>query len=165
MKRQASQRTPVPANIPHVFDMRNISIFSLENMSAKTIAEIKEEVDAQAKTTKRKIKVGTVLITLDTREQLQCPAMLDTGCETTSIDRTWAISKGLNLTELPSRIKILNADGSENKDGSTQHILRARLRIGRHEEQICYLLVLNHLLRVALGKIMSRFELRYMGEM
>ena len=136
MKRQASHRTPAPADIPHVFDMRNISIFSLENMSAKTIAEIKEEVDAQAKTTKRKIKIGTVLITLDTREQLQCNAMLDTGCETTSIDRAWVKSKGLNLTELPTCIKVLNANGSENKDGSTQHILRTCLCIGRHEEQI-----------------------------
>jgi hypothetical protein len=84
----------------------------------------------------RKIKLGTVLIMLDTGQQVQCNAMLDNGCETTSIDRDWVRSKGLNTFPLRERIVIRNADGTINEDGTCTSILQARLCIGWHEEII-----------------------------
>jgi hypothetical protein len=57
-------------------------------------------------TTHRKIKIGTVLIMLDMGKQVQCNAMLDNGCEMTSIDRDWVRAKGLNETPIHDDIII-----------------------------------------------------------
>jgi hypothetical protein len=127
LKRQASLRSEQPADTyPNVSSTTNKLKLDQDK---KGRANPQKETKVKA-TTHRKIKLGTVLIMLDMGQQVQCNAMLDNGCETTSIDRDWVRSKGLNTFPLRERIVIRNADGTINEDGTCTSILQARLRIG-----------------------------------
>jgi hypothetical protein len=109
-----------PADTPSV--VSNTSNKLTLDQDNKESANQPRQAEAKA-TVYRKIKIGTVLITLDMGQQLQCNAMLDNGCEMTSIDREWVRTKGLNTTKIQDKIIIKNANGSNNQDGTCDSIL------------------------------------------
>jgi hypothetical protein len=70
---------------------------------------------------------------------LQAVALIDSGCTTSVIDNKYALVNGIELFPLRKPIRVLNADGSENRKGLITHYAKIRIMIGEHIE-VCPLL-------------------------
>jgi hypothetical protein len=63
-------------------------------------------------------------------------ALVDSGCDTSSVDRKWVAEKKLDTLPLPEVIRVQNADGSPNANGPSVNSLPGTLRIGMHTEEV-----------------------------
>src|SRR5204863_4684252 len=78
--------------------------------------------------------VDIVLRTLDTRETLPTPGLLDCGCSSTCIDRKFVMEKKINVRKLDKPLPVTNADGSSNIIGSITEYVLLHMKIREHEE-------------------------------
>jgi hypothetical protein len=77
-----------------------------------------------------------VTLKQDNRKTVDAKALVDSGCDTSSVDRKWVAQKGLDTLLLPEVIKVRNADGSPNAHGPSDKSLPGTLRIGEHTEEV-----------------------------
>src|ERR1700676_1398841 len=83
------------------------------------------------------LTINTVITDLATEKTIPARALLDSGCTGCTIDRTFVNKHKLVTIELEHPIRVLNADGTDNKDGQITEMVEVRMRIGqRHEENI-----------------------------
>jgi len=83
---------------------------------------------------KSQLDVDIVLQTLDTRETLPTPGLLDCGCSSTCIDRKFVMEKKINVRKLDKPLPVTNADGSSNIIGSITEYVLLHMKIREHEE-------------------------------
>ena len=77
------------------------------------------------------------LMTKDTGQVIKAKALIDSGCTGCAIDRDFVNRNKINRTKLPRKVKVLNADGSENSSGRITHHSELIMRMGkRHEEEM-----------------------------
>jgi len=63
--------------------------------------------------------------------------LLDSGCTGSSMDKAFAMKNKIPLKKLPESLKVLNADGTENKAGRITHTACMKMKIGqKHVEAI-----------------------------
>jgi hypothetical protein len=62
--------------------------------------------------------------------------LVDSGCDTSSVDRKWVVEKNVDTLPLPEAIRVRNADGSLNANGPSDKSLPGTLRIGEHTEEV-----------------------------
>src|SRR6202035_4327855 len=70
------------------------------------------------------------------RRRLETDALIDTGCDNTSINAEWIKQEGLNTVPMNYPIEVLNADGSKNAHGKISRLFSSVLRVGEHHEII-----------------------------
>jgi hypothetical protein len=76
--------------------------------------------------------VQIFLETLDTEENFDTTALIDSGCMTTSISDRFVRENKINTIKLPRAITVLNADGTINR--KITDMVRIKIRIQDHEE-------------------------------
>ena len=90
--------------------------------------EEKEEAPQKAKGFgKTQFGIRVVIETLDDRRRLETDALIDTGCDNTSIDADWIKQEGLNTVPMNYPIEVLNADGSKNAHGKISRLFSSVL--------------------------------------
>jgi hypothetical protein len=77
-----------------------------------------------------------VTLKQDNRKTVDAKALVDSGCDTSSVDRKWVAEKRLDTLPLPEVIRVQNADGSPNANGPSVNSLPGTLRIGMHTEEV-----------------------------
>src|SRR6202790_2095695 len=83
------------------------------------------------------LTINATLTDLATEKTIPARALLDSGCTGCTIDRTFVNKHRLTTMELEHPIRVLNADGTDNKDGQIMEMIEIRMRIGeRHVENI-----------------------------
>jgi hypothetical protein len=85
---------------------------------------------------KDQMEIQVQLMTLDTAQHFYRPALIDSGCMTTTIDVEFVRKNKLNTKKLPKPIQVLNADGSANNNGPLTDFIELQLRIDDHVERI-----------------------------
>jgi hypothetical protein len=78
----------------------------------------------------------SVTLKQDNGKTVDAKALIDSGCDTSSVDRKWVAEKNLDTLPLPEVIKVQNADGSPNANGPSVNSLPGTLRIGEHMEEV-----------------------------
>jgi hypothetical protein len=71
---------------------------------------------------------------LDTLQEMEADALLDSGATGSYIGAEFVRQYGLQTEDLPHAMPVYNADGSPNKAGPIRHVLRTRVRILDHTE-------------------------------
>src|SRR5215472_10029379 len=94
----------------------------------------KQESPIKTKKSMSQMDIDTTLQTLDTRETLSTPALLDSGCSSSCIDSTFVIKHGINVKRLNKPLPVTNADGSPNTIGSITEYVYLCMKIGKHQE-------------------------------
>ena len=70
-------------------------------------------------------------------KEYETKVLLDSGCTGSSMDKAFAIKNNIPLKRLLKPMKVLNADGTENKGGMITHTTQVRMRLGhKHWETI-----------------------------
>jgi hypothetical protein len=77
-----------------------------------------------------------VTLKQDNGKVVDTKALVDSGCDTSSVDRKWVAEKKLDTLPLPEIIRVWNADGSPNANGPSDKSLPGTLRIGEHTEEV-----------------------------
>jgi hypothetical protein len=77
-----------------------------------------------------------VTLKQDNGKIVDAKALVDSGCDTSSVDRKWVTEKKLDTLPLPEVIKVWNADSSPNVNGPSVNLLPGTLRIGKHTEEV-----------------------------
>jgi hypothetical protein len=77
-----------------------------------------------------------VTLKQDNGKVVDAKALVDSRCDTSSVDRKWVAEKKLDTLLLPEVIKVRNADGSLNANGPSDKSLPGTLRIGEHTEEV-----------------------------
>jgi hypothetical protein len=72
----------------------------------------------------------------DNGKAIDAKALVDSSCDTSSVDRKWVAGKNLDTLPLPEVIKVRNADGSPNANGPSTSSLPGTLLIGEHTEEV-----------------------------
>jgi hypothetical protein len=80
----------------------------------------------------------TLNVTLrqDNGKTIDAKALVDSRCDTSSVDRKWVAEKRLDTLPLPEVIKVRNADGSPNANRPSVNSLPGTLLIGDHTEEV-----------------------------
>ncbi|PFH44749.1 hypothetical protein AMATHDRAFT_130166, partial [Amanita thiersii Skay4041] len=63
-------------------------------------------------------------------------ALIDSGCQTTCINKTFVEKHWLKVKPLKETVELLNADGSRNKNGETMKIALLDINLDGHKEMM-----------------------------
>jgi hypothetical protein len=77
-----------------------------------------------------------VTLRQDNGKAIDTKALVDSSCDTSSVDRKWVTEKNLDTLPLPEAIRVRNADGSPNANGPSNKSLPGTLWIGEHMEEV-----------------------------
>jgi hypothetical protein len=77
-----------------------------------------------------------VTLKQDNGKVIDTKALIDSRCDTSSVDRKWVTEKNLDTLPLPEVIRVWNADGSPNTNGPSVNSLPSTLLIGEHTEAV-----------------------------
>jgi hypothetical protein len=77
----------------------------------------------------------TVKIGMEQRHTTKIPAtaLIDSGAASSFIHPNTVKQHGLRTLKLPNKIRVFNADGTENKSGAITHFVKIRISIGDHK--------------------------------
>ena len=89
----------------------------------------------------REVNVIVTATTIDTHEQIEIQALIDSGCMTSAISNRLVERQKMNTIKLPRAIGATNADGSKNSGGMITDMVRLRIRIMEHEEIMEFLVL------------------------
>ena len=68
---------------------------------------------------------------------IKAKALINSGCTRCVINRDFVNKNKINQMKLPRKVKVLNADGSENSSGRITHHSELIMQMGkRHEEEM-----------------------------
>ena len=77
------------------------------------------------------------LMTKDTGRYIKAKALIDSGCTGCAIDRDFVNKHKINRERLPHKVKVLNADGTENSSGRITHHAELIMQMGKkHREEM-----------------------------
>ncbi len=74
--------------------------------------------------------------TLENQTKLVTKALVDSGCTSSAINRTFIEQHNIPTHAMAAPIPVYNADGSRNQGGSITKYTEIRLTIGDHSERI-----------------------------
>ena len=110
-------------------------VISIKHISQLQVPTKKEALFVRGQG--NQLTIDVILTDLATEKTIPARALLDSGCTGCTIDRAFVNKHKLMTTELEHPIRVLNADGTDNKDGQITEMLEVRMRIGeRHMENI-----------------------------
>ncbi|SJL18609.1 uncharacterized protein ARMOST_22206 [Armillaria ostoyae] len=84
----------------------------------------------------RDFMLNVQLTTLTNRQVFSTRGLVDSGCTSSAINRSFVQKHHLDTVKTAIPIIIYNADGSRNKGGDITEYVEVRLTIGNHEERI-----------------------------
>ncbi|SJL18393.1 uncharacterized protein ARMOST_21981 [Armillaria ostoyae] len=84
----------------------------------------------------RDFMLNVQLTTLTNRQVLATRGLIDSGCTSSAINRSFVQKHRLDTVKTAIPIIVYNADGSRNKDGDITEYVEVHLTIGNHEERI-----------------------------
>jgi hypothetical protein len=75
----------------------------------------------------REVNVMVTATTIDTYEQIEIQALVDSGCMTSAISNRLVERQKINTIKLPRAIGATNADGSKNSGGMITDMVRLQI--------------------------------------
>ena len=107
----------------------------MRNISCKLLLGKKTPVFLRKRGSQLLIEV--LLKTKDTEKYIKAKALIDSGCTGCAISRNFIQEQHINREKLPYKVKVLNADGSENSAGRITHHTTMMMRMGnKHWEEM-----------------------------
>src|SRR5882757_8755855 len=83
------------------------------------------------------LPIKVLLKTQDTNQYVEAKALIDSGCTGCAISRSFIKKHQINRTKLDHKIRVVNADGTENKAGRITHHVEIKMRMGdKHWEDM-----------------------------
>ena len=89
----------------------------------------------QDKKFKAQISIETGLVASD-QCTITAMALIDSGCTTSCIDAGFVQANQIPVQPLEIPVKVINADGTENKSGGIRDMVTLTLKIHEHKERI-----------------------------
>src|SRR6266849_10812017 len=83
-----------------------------------------------------KLTVGIQLSTPSCPEKINVAALLDSGCDGSSIDHCFVLRNKIPTRQVQNLMKVTNADGTENKHGMIKEYVILRVQIDEHVEEL-----------------------------
>src|SRR5712692_7042717 len=83
-----------------------------------------------------KLTVGIQLSTPGRPEKINIAALLDSGCDGSSINHHFMLRNKILTRQVQNPMKVTNADGTENKHGMIKEYVILRVQIDKHIEEL-----------------------------
>src|SRR5882757_191634 len=107
----------------------------IQKISCKQLPGEKKAIFLRKRGNQLSIKV--LLKTQDTNQYVEAKALIDSGCTRCAISRSFIKKHQINRTKLDHKIRVVNADGTENKAGRITHHVEMKMRMGeKHWEDM-----------------------------
>jgi len=72
----------------------------------------------------------------DTEQYVEAKALIDSGCTGCAIDREFVNKNHIKREKLQHKLKVLNADGTENSSGRITHHAEVMMRMEIYMEEM-----------------------------
>ena len=99
-------------------------------------AEVSQRIVVRNLTVQNEIFMDIGLSAKGSNKVHPCRALLHSGANGVFIDRAWADSKGLPLTQLPYPLTVYNVDGTKNTAGDITHSTIVSIDYKGHLEEV-----------------------------
>src|SRR6266849_4382571 len=83
-----------------------------------------------------KLTVGIQLSTPGRPKKINVAALLDSGCDGSSIDHRFVLRNKILTRPVQKPMKVTNANGTENKHGMIKEYVILRVQIDKHIEEL-----------------------------
>src|SRR6266852_3736458 len=83
-----------------------------------------------------KLTMGIQLSTPGRPEKINVAALLDSGCNGSSIDHRFMLRNKIPTRQVQNLMKVTNADGTENKHGMIKEYVILRVQIDEHIKEL-----------------------------
>src|SRR6266852_4007465 len=83
-----------------------------------------------------KLTMGIQLSTPGCPKKINVAALLDTGCDGSSIDHHFVLRNKIPTRQVQNPVKVTNADRTENRHGMIKEYVILRVQIDKHIEEL-----------------------------
>src|SRR6266849_2825081 len=98
-----------------------------------------------------KLTMGIQLSTPGHPEKINVAALLDSGCDGSSIDHRFILRNKIPTRQVQNPMKVTNADGMENKHGMIKEYVILRVQIDEHVEELEFAVTQLNSMNIFLG--------------
>src|SRR6266852_9473027 len=98
-----------------------------------------------------KLTMGIQLSTPSRPEKINIAALLDSGCDGSSIDHHFVLRNKILTRQVQNPMRVTNADGTENKHGMIKEYVILRVQIDEHVEELEFAVMQLNSANVFLG--------------